>query len=85
MNSLERQTEQINPISTIVLWQKQAALKSTLSSVGTAINRRRADEGRKVVCKAGYQQSVGYHSSVSRPLDTVAMLHAVEHLYRSRR
>ena len=45
-NSLDKHTEQTNPISTILLWQKQAALKSTLSCVGTAISCRMAGVGR---------------------------------------
>ena len=48
---LERHIEQINPTSMIFLWQKHAARKSTLSSVGTAIRRREPEGGRKQVCK----------------------------------
>lgn len=49
-NLLERQTEQTKPISTMILWQKHAARKSTLSSVGTAMIRRRVGGERKQVC-----------------------------------
>lgn len=49
MDLLDRQTEQMKPISTIVLWQKHAARKSTLSSVGTAINWRTAGGERKQI------------------------------------
>ena len=36
-------------MSMILLWQKHAARKSTLSSVGTAIKRRNPEGGRKEV------------------------------------
>ena len=43
---LDRQTEQTKPISTIRLWQKQAARKSTLSWVGTEMSWRMAGGGK---------------------------------------
>ena len=46
---LERHIEQIKPTSMIFLWQKHVARKSTLSSVGTAIKRRKPGGGRKAV------------------------------------
>lgn len=46
---LDRHIEQIKPTSMIFLWQKHAARKSTLSSVGTAIRRRKPEGGRKQV------------------------------------
>lgn len=45
--ALDRHTEQTNPISTIRLWQKHAALKSTRSCVGTAMSCLMAGGGRK--------------------------------------
>ena len=43
---LDKHTEHTNPISTILLWQKQAARKSTLSWVGTEISCRIAGGGK---------------------------------------
>lgn len=37
-NILDKQTEHTKPMSTMFLWQKQAARKSILSCVGTAIS-----------------------------------------------
>jgi len=51
LQKIERHIEQIKPTSMIFLWQKHAARKSTLSSVGTAIRRRKPEGGRKQVNK----------------------------------
>lgn len=46
---LERQTEQTYPTSTMFLWQKQAARKSTDSCEGRRRSLRRGRAGRKVI------------------------------------
>lgn len=48
-NSLDRQTEQTKPMSTMFLWQKQAARKSIRSWVGTARTLRMEGGERKVI------------------------------------
>lgn len=58
---LERHVEQIKPTSMILLWQKHAARKSTLSSVGTAIRRRKPAGGRKQVYRTVREGPSGYN------------------------
>ncbi len=54
---LDKHTEHTNPMSTIVLWQKQAARKSTLSCVGTTSRRLIEGGERKVIC--GIRRLIG--------------------------
>jgi len=51
LHSLDRQTEHTNPISTIFLWQKHAARKSTCSCVGTESVLRIDGGGRKDIIR----------------------------------
>ena len=47
---LDKQTEQMNAMSTMFLWQKQAARKSILSCVGTDISCRRPGGAKNDIC-----------------------------------
>ena len=49
--SLDKHTEHTNPTSTIFLWQKQAARKSTLSWVGTEMSCLIAGGGKNDIYK----------------------------------
>lgn len=50
--SLDRQTEQTKPMSIILRWQKQAALRSTCSCTGKLMCLRVARPGKKEVWKS---------------------------------
>lgn len=56
--SLDKHTEQTKPISTMRLWQKHAARKSTLSCVGTDNSWRMPGGGRKDICVARHASVV---------------------------
>jgi hypothetical protein len=57
---MDKHTEQTNPMSTMFLWQKQAARKSTLSWRGTAMICRMEGGGRNDIvryCKKASRRS----------------------------
>lgn len=57
-HSLERHTEQTKPMSTMCLWQKQAARKSILSCVGTERTVRMAGGGRNDIYTEGQRKQM---------------------------
>lgn len=62
---LDRHTEQTKPISTMRLWQKQAARKSTLSWVGTEISWRMAGGGRNDIFEISISEAPLWRGSVN--------------------
>jgi hypothetical protein len=67
-HSLERQIEQIHPISTIVRWQKQAARKSTSNCNGDAMTFRMLESIRNALYRNHKQveQSSEMHTKETR-------------------